>query len=46
VLLGEPSSMHLGPLVEALLLAPRPANAAVVRRSRLHDMTLAEALAS
>ena len=45
VLLGEPASMRLAALVEALLLAPRPGNEAVARRSGLHDMTLADALA-
>lgn len=44
VLLGEPSAMRLEPLVQALLLAPRRGNEALLRRSRLQDMTLAEAL--
>ncbi|HNU10532.1 MAG TPA: YihY family inner membrane protein [Rubrivivax sp.] len=44
VLLGEPTAMRLEPLVQALLLAPRRGNEALLRRSRLQDMTLAEAL--
>ena len=44
VLLGEPASMPLEPLVQALLLARRPGNEAVARGSRFEQMTLAEAL--
>jgi len=44
VLLGEPASLRMGPLVEALLLAPRRANEAVAARSGLHDLTLADVL--
>lgn len=44
VLLGDPATMRLGPLVEALLLAPRRASEAVARRSGLYELTLAEVL--
>ncbi|MCC7098620.1 MAG: YihY/virulence factor BrkB family protein, partial [Rubrivivax sp.] len=44
VLLGEPAAMPLAPLVQALLLAPREVNRAVLRGSRLEQMSLAEAL--
>ncbi len=44
VLLGEPASLRLGPLVEVLLLAPRRVSEPVARRSGLHDLTLAEVL--
>lgn len=44
VLLGEPATTPLAPLVQALLLAPRPGNAAVARASRLGELTLAQAL--
>ncbi len=44
VLLGEPEHQRLGPLVEALLLAPRPVTAAVAQLGGLHQLTLAEAL--
>lgn len=44
VLLGEPEHMLLQPLVQALLLAPHPANAAVARHSGLQRVTLAQAL--
>jgi len=44
VLLGEPAAMPLAPLVQALLLAPRASNRAVLRGSRLEQMTLAQAL--
>jgi membrane protein len=44
VLLGEPATLTLRPLVQALLLAPHGATAAVAARSRLLDLTLAEAL--
>jgi membrane protein len=44
VLLGDPAALHLGPLVESLLLAPRRASETVTRRSGLYDLTLAEVL--
>jgi membrane protein len=45
VLLVDPPSQPLGPLVEALLLAPGPGTQALLRHSRLCELTLAQALA-
>ena len=44
VLLGEPHSLLAGPLVEALLLAPRPQTRAFADRTGLQRLTLAELL--
>ena len=44
VLLGEPQTLLAGPLVEALLLAPRPQTRAFADRTGLQQLTLAELL--
>jgi membrane protein len=44
VLLGEPHSLLAGPLVEALLLAPRPQTRAFADRTGLQRLTLADLL--
>ncbi|MFO1329922.1 MAG: YihY family inner membrane protein [Rubrivivax sp.] len=44
VLLGEPAALPLAPLVDALLMAPGGAGDAVVQRSGLRALTLADAL--
>jgi len=44
VLLADPEQRTLGPLVEALLLAPGPGADAVLQQSQLRALTLAQAL--
>lgn len=44
VLLGDPALLQLGPLVEALLLAPRPRTQPLREQSRLYELTLADVL--
>jgi membrane protein len=46
VLLGDPQQLHLGPLVEALLLSPRGRTEALALRTSLYRLTLAEVLHS